>query len=133
MSMNKREHIKPRDDDFAVRRQRLARLSDEELRSRFWSLTTEIVRPLIDLAYGHTTPSIERSVLLRMGFSSIEAKEMVSRIVAVGLLGKGAGHVVLKISASRGISSIREAGLELLRGISDEELSALFAEKGGDG
>ncbi len=133
MSIDKQQRVEQRDDDFAVRRQHLAGLSDEELASRFWSLTADIVSPLIDLARGHTTPSIERSVLLRMGFSSIEAKEMVSRIVAAGLLEKGAGHVVLKLAASRGISSVRDAGLELVQGIADEELAALFAEKEGGG
>ncbi len=39
-----------------------------------------IVAPLIEEARTHTTPSIERSVLLRMGFSSIEAKALVARM-----------------------------------------------------
>ena len=63
-----------RPDDFAKRRQHLQRLSDAELHNYFWQLVDQIVAPLIEEARTHTSPSIERSVLLRMGFSSIEAK-----------------------------------------------------------
>jgi len=81
------------------RREDIAALSDEELKERFWELAREIVTPLHDLAYNHTSPSIERSVLLRMGFSSIESEAIVSRAVRFGLLGKGAGHLVLKYAS----------------------------------
>ena len=56
-----------RADDFSVRRARLQKMSDEELHAYFWSLAEKIVAPLIAEARTHTTPSIERSVLLRMG------------------------------------------------------------------
>ena len=62
-----------RPDDFETQRKRLQALSDEELHSYFWSLAEKIVTPLIEEARSHTSPSIERSVLLRMGFSSLEA------------------------------------------------------------
>ena len=37
-------------------------------------LTGQLVDPLLELAKENTSPAIERSVLLRMGFSSLEAK-----------------------------------------------------------
>ena len=66
-----------RPDDFERRRRHLREMSDEELHTHFWGLVERIVAPLIEEARSHTTPSIERSVLLRMGFSSIEAKGLV--------------------------------------------------------
>ena len=60
-----------RKDDFQARRQHLADLSDQELHQRFWDLLDQVVEPLAQLARTHTSPAIERSVLLRMGFSSI--------------------------------------------------------------
>ena len=104
-----------RSDDFAERRQPLAGLSDDELRARFWALTRRIVEPLIEEARGHTTPAIERSVLLRMGFSSSEARALVERMAKRGLLGHGAGKLVLDLAAERGIA-VREAGAALLAG-----------------
>lgn len=80
-----------RPDDFDERRQHLARLSNAELRQRFWTLTAQVVDPLLDLARTHTTPSIERSVLLRMGYSSPEAAAIVQRLAEEGRLGHGAG------------------------------------------
>ncbi len=65
-----------RTDNFEERRGHLKNLTDDELKGRFWELAEEIVEPLVDLAKKNTTPSIERSVLLRMGFSSIEAKAL---------------------------------------------------------
>ena len=106
---------KPRPDDFASRRQHLEALSDAELHERFWTLVDQIVAPLIEQARTHTTPSIERSVLLRMGFSSIEAGQLVERMQARGLLGQGAGHLVLELAKTQGVS-VREAGSALLAG-----------------
>ncbi len=102
-------------DDFAARRDRLRTMTDEELHAYFWILAERIVAPLIDEARTHTTPSIERSVLLRMGFSSIEAKELVVGICQRGLLGHGAGHLVLELAKAKG-ASVREAGMALLAG-----------------
>ena len=103
----------PRPDDFESRRQHLKALSDAELHERFWTLVDQIVAPIIEEARTHTTPSIERSVLLRMGFSSIEAGQLVGRMQARGLLGEGAGRLVLELAKAKRIS-VREAGSALL-------------------
>ena len=105
----------PRPDDFESRRRQLKALSDSELHERFWVLVDQIVAPLIEEARTHTTPSIERSVLLRMGFSSIEAGQLVARMQARGLLGEGAGRLVLELARAKRIS-VREAGSALLAG-----------------
>lgn len=65
-----------REDDFEQRRAHLKNLSDAELKDLFWKLTEQVVDPLLDLAKTHTSPSVERSVLLRMGFSSLEANHL---------------------------------------------------------
>ena len=88
-----------RNDDFSERRKHLADLSEEELKARFFALAGEIVDPLIDLSKRSTTPSVERSVLLRMGFSSLEAMDIVNHVLDLGLMGKGAGNIVLKTAA----------------------------------
>lgn len=85
-------------DDFNERRQHLASLSDEELFNRFWELTERIVEPMVDIAYKSTSPAIERSVLLRMGFSSIEADNIVKHGLKWGLLGYGMGNAVICLS-----------------------------------
>lgn len=85
-------------DDFETRSKHLQHMTDEELDAYFWELAEKFVDPLIESAYYHTSPSIERSVLLRMGFSGIEAKEIVNRIEERGLLPKGAGNIVLKVA-----------------------------------
>ncbi len=87
-----------RADDFKERSKRLQNMTDEELDRYFWELAEKIVDPLIKLASTHTSPSIERSVLLRMGFNSLEAKAIVEKVVDMGLLGKGAGNIVYTIS-----------------------------------
>ena len=98
--------------NFEQRRAHLANLSDEELKAKFWELGEQIVEPLLELGKVNTSPSIERSVLLRMGFSSIEATKIVNEVIARNLMGKGAGHVVFKLSKETGMT-IREAGLAL--------------------
>ena len=107
--------LRQRPDDFESRREGLRSLSDAELNARFWQLAEEIVAPLLEEARTHTTPSIERSVLLRMGFSSVEARELVDRLAERCLLGQGAGRLVLELAQRRGIT-VREAGLALLAG-----------------
>ena len=87
-----------RDDDYQVRRQSVANLSDKELEQRFWQLAEQIVDPLLKLGYENTSPAIERSVLLRMGFSSIEAKAIADGCVERNLLGHGAGNVVYRLA-----------------------------------
>lgn len=104
-----------RADDFEARRAHLRGLSDEALHDRFWRLVEAVVEPLIEEARTHTSPSIERSVLLRMGFSSLEAKALVEQMQQRGLLCHGAGGLVLKLARSKG-ASVREAGLALLAG-----------------
>ncbi len=104
-----------RPDDFESRRGHLRDLSDEQLHARFWGLVDRIVEPLIEEARSHTTPSIERSVLLRMGLSSIEAKGLVDDLAARGLLGRGAGCLLLDLAVAKGIT-VREAALALLDG-----------------
>jgi D-ornithine 4,5-aminomutase subunit alpha len=104
-----------RNDDFETRREHLKGLSDEELKARFFSLTEEIIDPLIELSKNNTSPSVERSVLLRMGFSSLEAKAIVSHVLDLGLMGKGAGNVVLKTSQKLGRDYL-DIGREMAEG-----------------
>lgn len=84
-----------REDTFAEARKHLAGLTDAELEARFWELSRRCVDPLVELARTHTSPSIERSVLMRMGIDSPTCRAVVSECEARGLLGHGAGHVVL--------------------------------------
>ncbi|MFA6890301.1 MAG: ornithine aminomutase subunit alpha [Bacilli bacterium] len=112
-------------DDFQTRRQHLNALSDEQLKDLFWKLANQVIDPLIDLAKTHTSPSIERSVLLRMGFSSLEAKALVDQVIIHQLMGKGAGHVVYRYATLSGLS-IREAGLALLNHQGWEDVIAGF-------
>ncbi|MGD9000612.1 MAG: ornithine aminomutase subunit alpha [Granulosicoccaceae bacterium] len=110
-----------RPDDFQQRREKLRAMSEDELHVRFWELVGKIVDPLVEEARTHTTPSIERSVLLRMGFSSIEAGSLVEQMLARQLLGHGAGRLVLELAKARQVS-VREAGEALLQGQYWEEL-----------
>jgi D-ornithine 4,5-aminomutase subunit alpha len=105
----------PRPDDFAARREHLRALSDEELRDRFWELADRIVAPLVEEARTHTTPAVERSVLLRMGLSSVEAKELTRRLAERDLLAHGAGRLVAQVAARHGVTP-REVARELFDG-----------------
>ncbi|MEY8001506.1 ornithine aminomutase subunit alpha [Clostridium sp. Mt-5] len=102
-------------DDFEKRREHLKNLSDTQLYERFWSLTEQIVQPLVDLSYTHTSPAIERSVLLRMGFSSLEARPIVEYGTKWNLLGKGMGNVVLTYARLKNLDYLK-AGEELAGG-----------------
>jgi len=117
-----------RADDFAERRKRIAGLTDEELYKRFWALTEQVVDPLLALGRKNTTPSVERAVLLRMGISSLDTKPIVEGCMDRRLMGKGAGHVVYKLSKAKNIP-IKEAGSLLASGQCWDEVTALF--KGG--
>lgn len=108
---------------FEERRTDLKKMSDEELKARFWELCNKVVEPIVDLAETHTSPSIERSVLLRMGVDSVSAHGVVDRILEAGLLGKGAGHVVLKLSQKTG-TDIRGAAAAILE--NKDVLQGLF-------
>jgi D-ornithine 4,5-aminomutase subunit alpha len=88
-------------------------LPDEELKQRFWALSDQVVAPLVELARTHTSPSIERSVLLRMGIDSVTASGVVAHVHEAGLLGKGAGHVLLRL-AQRGHTDVRAAAATVL-------------------
>jgi D-ornithine 4,5-aminomutase subunit alpha len=84
-----------RPDTFKEVRAHLGDLSDAELEARFWELSHKVVEPLVELARTHTSPSIERSVLMRMGIDSQRCMAVVAECEKRGLLGHGAGHVVL--------------------------------------
>ncbi len=99
-------------DDFEHRRKHLKDLSEGELEKRFWDLLGQVVDPLVELARTHTTPSVERSVLLRMGFSSLEADSIVKNVIDHNLIAKGAGHVVYRIAREENLD-IRTAGQRL--------------------
>lgn len=96
---------------FEKKRQHLKKLTDEQLYEKFWELTDKITEPLIDLAKEHTSPSIERSVLLRMGFSSFQSDKIVNEVVKAGLLGKGAGNVILKLAKKENINYLKAGQL----------------------
>ncbi|KLU59757.1 D-ornithine 4,5-aminomutase subunit alpha [Peptococcaceae bacterium CEB3] len=119
----------PRADDFAERRKHLDHLTEEQLEERFWSLANEVVEPLVELARAHTSPSIERSVLLRMGFDSLTARSIVEQAMAHGLLGHGAGHSVWRYARSKGLG-IEAAGQALARGEGWDSLKNYFGSSG---
>ena len=104
-----------RKDTYLERREHLAGLSDEQLEARFWALADEIVAPLVELARTHTSPSIERSVLMRMGLDSPTATSVVAACEKRGLLGHGAGHVVLHCATAWDVP-VTEAGRRLAAG-----------------
>lgn len=110
---------------FEIRHERLKTLSDDELKDHFWDLCYKVVDPIIDLARTHTSPSIERSILLRMGIDSAKSHGIVDAIYQAGLLGKGAGHVLLKLSQKLDID-VKAAGDAILE--NKEVLNGLFEE-----
>ena len=114
-----------RADDYAARVAHLQGLSDAQLHERFWQLAKELTDPLLHMGKEYTSPSIERSVLLRMGFSSLEAKAIADKCLEHGLLGHGAGHVVYKASQQWKLG-IREAGLRLIALEDWAQVKALF-------
>lgn len=111
-------------NNFEKRKVELEKLSDDELKNRFWELCNQVVEPIVDLARTHTSPSIERSVLLRMGIDSITAHGVVDRILEAGLLGKGAGHVVLAL-AHKNHCNIRTAAASIVE--NKDILTGLFS------
>jgi D-ornithine 4,5-aminomutase subunit alpha len=122
------EKLKVRTDDFETRRNHLRDLSDQELYDLFWKYANDTVKPLIKLAYNHTTPAIERSVLLRMGFSSLEAKILVDKTIDHQLMGKGAGHVVYRYSKLADLP-LRDAGLQLMKDLGWDKVLTSFGVK----
>lgn len=108
---------------FEKRQAELKNMSDAELKERFWKLCNQVVEPIVDLAKTHTSPSIERAVLLRMGIDSVSTHAVVTKVLEAGLLGKGAGNVVLRVSQKNG-KDIRGAAQAI---IDDKNvLSGLF-------
>ena len=114
-----------RTDDYTARAAHLKGLSDEALYARFWELAKELTDPLLEMGREYTSPSIERSVLLRMGFSSLEAGVLVDKCLEHGLLGHGAGHVVFKAAGAWGLG-IREAGQRLIALEDWQDIRAMF-------
>lgn len=117
-----------REDDFVKRREHVAGMSDPELYRYFWELTAKVVDPLLDLGVKNTTPSIERSVLLRMGIASPDTKTIVEGCIDRGLMGKGAGNVVYRLAKHQGIG-IQAAAELLVSGKGWDEAEALFKKK----
>lgn len=113
-----------RNQRFAERQQVLKNLSDEELKERFWQLCYQVVDPIVELARTHTSPSIERSVLLRMGIDSLTAHAVVDQVLQAGLLGKGAGNVVLHVAQKHNMD-IQSAAAAILE--NKDWLEGLFA------
>lgn len=116
-----------RADDFAGRRGHLAGMSDEQLKEYFWQLADRLTAPLLELGREYTSPAVERSVLLRMGFSSLEVRPIVETAMEKNLIAHGAGHIVYRIAQDTGMS-IREAGLALARGELWDRAQQLFEE-----
>ena len=108
---------------FEQKREQLKQMTDAQLKERFWQLCGQAVEPIVELAKTHTSPSIERAVLLRMGVDSISSHGVVDRILEAGLLGKGAGHVVLRLCQKTG-KDVRAAAAAILE--SKEVLQGLF-------
>ena len=109
---------------FEERQKQLKNLSDQQLKERFWELCHKAVKPMVEYGQKYTSQSIERSVLLRMGIDSISSQGIVSKIKESGLLAKGAGHAVLKVSQKYNIT-ITEAGKKILN--DDTALAGLFS------
>lgn len=118
-----------RNDDYQERRQHLADLSDEQLEARFWELANKLVDPLLQMGYEYTSPAVERSVLLRMGFSSIEAKAIVEGCIEHNLIEHGTGNVIYRLAKANN-AEIRTTGLALIDGKLWDGAESLF--KGGN-
>jgi D-ornithine 4,5-aminomutase subunit alpha len=114
-------------DRFEKRRAKLKQLSDEQLKAHFWELCNQVVEPIVDLARTHTSPSIERAVLLRMGIDSLSSHGVVERIYQAGLLGKGAGHVLIRLAQKQG-TDVKSAAAAILE--DKDVLHGLFQEGG---
>ena len=108
---------------YEALRTELADLDDAALKERFWQLCEEVMTPVVDLARTHTTPSIERSVLLRMGIDSVTTHAVVEYVFAAGLGGQGAGHAVLRGRRRDGIG-LRDAAARIAE--DPKALDALF-------
>lgn len=101
--------MKERNDDYEERRKHLESMSDQALKEYFFELSEKLVDPLLEMGHNYTSKSIERSVLLRMGFSSLEAKDIVDNLFDHHLLSKGAGHCVYRLAKDKNLT-YRKAG-----------------------
>lgn len=119
--------MKQRNDDFKLRRKHLENYSDEQLKKYFFELVDKINEPILKLGMEYTTPAIERSILMRMGFSSQEAKFITNKLLEHDLLQFGAGHVVYKYHLMKNIN-LRDAGLKLLEDDNVNEIRGEFFE-----
>jgi D-ornithine 4,5-aminomutase subunit alpha len=118
---------RPRHDDYETRRAALVGLDDAALHALFWDLARRVVEPLLELARTHTTPSIERSVLARLGVPSPEAAAVVEGCLARGILGHGAGHVLLRTARAANLTPV-EAAARLAAGELWEHAERTFAD-----
>lgn len=125
--MDRQEDRVQLSQDFSERRKHLEKMNDQELYDYFWELADKVVEPMLEAGKVYTTPSVERSVLLRMGFNSIEAGAIVDGVISHNLLGKGAGHVVWRLSQKLD-KSVLETGEALARGEHWDEVPDLFGE-----
>lgn len=116
-----------RSDNYEERRAHLAKMTDEELKAYFWKLADQLTDPLLKLGYENSSPSVERSVLLRMGFSSLEVKPIVDTAMEKNLIAHGAGNIVYKVAKAKNMS-IRDTGLALSKGELWDEAEKLFEE-----
>lgn len=108
------------------RREELRQMGDEQLKAHFWELCNQLVDPIVDLARTHTSPSIERSVLLRMGIDSLTSHGVVEKVHQAGLLGLGAGQVLIKLAEKMG-SDYQTAAKAILE--DKDILQGLFPER----
>jgi D-ornithine 4,5-aminomutase subunit alpha len=115
-----------RADEYLAWRTHLAEYSDEQLETIFWDLVEQIVDPLVELASTHTSPSIERSVLMRMGIDSPTCNAVVSEVEKRNLLGHGAGHIVWHCATQWDVD-VRAAAAKLARGEGWETVDAKWA------
>lgn len=104
-----------REDTYLNIRGHLDDLTDEQLEARFWELAQRVVDPMVELARTHTSPSIERSVLMRMGVDSPTCMAVVGECEKRGLLGHGCGHVVWHYAGREGLAA-PEAARKLAAG-----------------
>ena len=128
LQLNERNYKDEKRRRFPSKKTALANLTDEELYNRFWELIAKVDEPLLELGYKNTTPSVERAVLLRMGVSSLDCMPIVNHCMDHGLMGKGAGHCVYKLSKLEDIS-IRDASIKLAKGEGWDKVVEAF--KGG--
>ena len=118
-----------RDDDYQVRRQSVANLSDKELEQRFCAARRDYIASRFSRMNPRQLEAVLTTegplVLLRMGFSSIEAKAIADGCVERNLLGHGAGNVVYRLAKAKEMDYI-DAGKALCEGRLWDEAAAQF-------